>query len=64
MGYKLVERLNHLAVHGLFDSLARAEWHLQNRIPAYVARGYFMDKTLTPNDFIILPRSEPLTKGN
>lgn len=56
MGYKLVERRNHLAVHGYFDSLERAEWHLQHNVPQYVARGYFMDKTLTADDFIILPR--------
>ena len=57
MGYKLVERRDLLAVHGYFDSLERAEWHLKNNIPVYVSRGYFMDKTLTPGDFIILPRN-------
>lgn len=57
MGYKLVERCNSLAVHGYFDSLERAERHLQNNIPVYVSRGYFTDKTLTPGDFIILPRN-------
>jgi hypothetical protein len=55
MGYKLVERRDHLAVHGYFDSLERAAWHLEHNIPRYVARGFFVDKTLKADDFIILP---------
>ncbi len=49
----IVERNNPLAVHGYFDSIDRAELHLKNKIPEYVARGYFMDKTLTAQDFVI-----------
>ncbi len=51
---RIVERKDPLAVHGLFDSLDRAERHLREVIPLYVQRGYFMDKTLMPEDFIIL----------
>lgn len=51
---KIVEKSNHLAVHGLFDSMDRAERHLKEVIPVYVNRGYFMDKTLKADDFMIL----------
>lgn len=53
--YKLVEKKNHMAVHGLFDSLKAAEWHLIQNIHIYVARGYFADKTLTEKSFEIIP---------
>jgi hypothetical protein len=58
MSFALVERDNHLAVHGLFDSRERAEYHLAQNVPAYCARGYFMDKTLTPDSFIIIERKK------
>lgn len=51
---KIVEKKNKLAVHGLFDNLERAKNHLENVIPIYVMKGYFMDKTLTKDDFEIL----------
>ena len=54
MKYKLVEKDNHLAVHGLFDTYERAENHLVNVIPVYVNKSYFMDKTLTSNSFEII----------
>jgi len=49
----ICERRNPLAVHGIFDSLERAEQHLRDNIPRYVAKGFFMDKTLTAQDFEI-----------
>lgn len=52
--YKLVEKNNHLAVHGLFDSKKRAERHLNEVIPKYVERGFFMDKTLTKDSFEVV----------
>lgn len=52
--FKIVEKKNKLAVHGLFDSKERAERHLKEVIPEYVARGYFMDKTLTADCFEIV----------
>ena len=54
---KVVEKKNPLAVHGLFDTVERAEKHLRETIPVYVARGYFMDKTLRADNFEIkLPK--------
>lgn len=53
MKYKIVEKKNPLAVHGLFDTLERAERHLNEVMPKYVKRGFFMDKTLTENCFEI-----------
>jgi len=51
--FKIVEKNNPLAVHGLFYTRERAETHLRDVIPLYCARGYFMDKTLTPDSFEI-----------
>lgn len=56
--YAIVEKANHHALHGLFDSLDRAENHLRNIIPRYVARGYFIDKTLTAESFEIIDRGK------
>lgn len=54
--FKLVEKKNHNALHALFDDRARAERHLAEVIPQYVARGYFMDKTLRAEDFEIIAK--------
>jgi hypothetical protein len=56
MKYKLVEKQNNLAVHGLFDTMERAQWHLAVNIPIYCANGFFMDKTLTPDSFEVMPQ--------
>ena len=53
MQYGLYEKKNPNALHGIFDSLERAEKHLKETIPLYVARGYFMGKTLTADSFEI-----------
>lgn len=52
--FKIIEKKNPLAVHGLFDSRERAERHLTDVIPDYVRRGYFMDKTLTADSFEVV----------
>lgn len=52
--FKIAEKKNPLAIHGLFDSRDRAEHHLKDVIPEYVKRGYFMDKTLTKDSFEII----------
>lgn len=52
--FKIMEKANHLAVHGLFDSRERAERHLSEVIPGYVAKSYFMDKMLTADSFEIV----------
>ena len=53
MKFAIVEKKNHHAVHGYFDSYENAKNHLEKIIPEYVAKNYFMDKTLKPNDFMI-----------
>lgn len=53
--WKLVEKKNHLAVHGIFDSLESARGHLLREIPVYVQKSFFMDKTLTADSFEIIP---------
>ncbi len=53
--WHLVEKQDHLAVHGIFDSLESAKKHLEQTIPEYVRKGYFMDKTLTKDSFEIVP---------
>lgn len=53
--FKIIEKKNPLAVHGLFLSRQSAEKHLREVIPVYVQRGYYMDKTLRPEDFEVVP---------
>lgn len=55
MEYAIVEKANHLSVHGVFDTRERAEAFLAGTIPLYVARSYFMDKTLRADSFKIIP---------
>lgn len=54
MQWIIVEKRNHLRIHGIYDSQERAEWALRVRIPNYVEKGYFMDKTLKANDFEVI----------
>ena len=54
--FRLVEKANHLAVHGLFYSRATAERFLRDTVPEYVRRGYYMDKTLTADDFEVIEK--------
>ena len=56
MKYYLVEKDNPLAIHGIFDTLENAQRHLKMNIPFYCRRGFFMDKTLTPDSFTITGR--------
>lgn len=53
MPFHIVEKKNPLALHGIFDSRERAERHLREVIPEYVAKSYFTDKTLTAESFMI-----------
>lgn len=53
MTIRIVEKNNKLAVHGIFDSIERAENHLRNIITIYISRGYFTNKSLTKDSFII-----------
>ena len=56
MVWIIVEKKNPHAVHGHFDTPHAAQRHLTGKIPEYVAKGYFMDKTLTADDFEIITR--------
>jgi hypothetical protein len=47
------EKKNRLAVHAHCETLESAQRWIEINAPAYVARGYFMDKTLTPDSFEI-----------
>lgn len=51
--YYITERNNPLAIHAIFNDLEGAERYLRETIPVHVARGYFMDKTLRAEDFVI-----------
>lgn len=51
--YKIVEKNNPLAVHCYCDTLDRAEHWINIKAPEYCQKGYFMDKTLTPDSFTI-----------
>lgn len=53
--FTLVEKKNHLAVHGLFGQRREtAEKFLAETVSLYCARGYYTDKTLTPESFEIV----------
>ena len=51
--FAVVEKKNPLSIHGLFDTKEGAERHISEVIPEYVRRRYFMDKTLTADDFTV-----------
>jgi hypothetical protein len=53
MTYKIIEKKNPLAVHALFSSLESAQRWIAVNAVEYCAKGYFMDKTLTPQSFEI-----------
>lgn len=52
--FKIVEKNNNLAVHCVFDSLERAKHWLYVKAPFYVDNGFFMDKTLGADSFVIV----------
>jgi hypothetical protein len=52
--FKVIEKDNPLAVHCLCDTLERAQHWIDTKAPEYCLKGYFMDKTLTPESFTIV----------
>lgn len=56
--FAIVEKRNHLAIHGLFHSRGSAERFLVETIPDYVRRSFFMDKSLTADDFEVIECKE------
>jgi hypothetical protein len=51
--FKVIEKRNPLAVHAVCDTLERAEHWITVKAPEYCSKGYFMDRTLTPDSFTI-----------
>lgn len=60
--FAIVEKQNHLAVHGLFYQRDFAEYFLRDCIPVYVVGGYFANKTLTKDSFEVIDKLT-LSKG-
>lgn len=53
MAYLVVEINNPLAVHASCDTMGGAKRWIAINAPEYCAKGYFMDKSLTPESFTI-----------
>ena len=51
--FKVIEKNNPLAVHCVCDTLERAQHWIDKIAPEYCKKGYFMNKTLTPDSFTI-----------
>ena len=51
--YKIIEKNNPLAVHAICDTLDGAKRWITVNAVEYCRKGYFMDKTLTPESFTI-----------
>ena len=56
--YYVVEKKNPLAVHCIADTRERAEHWINNNALLYCARGYFMNKALMPESFMIQERKK------
>jgi hypothetical protein len=54
MQFKVIETDNPLAVHAICDTRERAQYWIDVKAPAYVAKGYFVNKALTPASFTII----------
>lgn len=52
--FKIVEKRNRLAVHAHCCTLESAQRWIAVKAVEYCRKGYFMDKTLTPDDFEIV----------
>lgn len=53
MQYVIIEKQNPLAVHAICDTRERAERWIAINAVEYCAKGYFMDKSLTPESFTV-----------
>ena len=53
MVWKVVEKANPLHVHAICGSREGAERWIAELAPVYCERGFFVDKTLTPDSFTI-----------
>ena len=61
--YRVVEKADHLAVHALCNHQEGAERWIAVNAKEYSEKGYFMNKTLTPDSFEILVPSNPLHRS-
>lgn len=52
--FKIVEKNNTSAVHCICDSIERARHWLYVKAPFYAENGFFTDKTLTADSFMIV----------
>lgn len=53
MQFIVIEKANPLAVHAICNTMERAERWIAVNAVEYCAKGYFIDKTLTPESFTI-----------
>lgn len=51
--FKVIEKANPLAVHCICSTLERAQYWIDVKAVEYCLKGYFTDKTLTPDSFTI-----------
>lgn len=58
MTFKVVEKANHLAVHCIAYTKERAERWIAVNAVEYCKKGYFSDKTLTPESFEVIETKE------
>lgn len=56
--WKVIEKANPLAVHAHCSTAESAQRWIAELAPVYCARGYFVDKNLTPESFTIQPPKE------
>ena len=56
--FKVVEKNNQLAVHCIADTLDRAEHWISTNAVEYCSKGFFMDKTLTPDSFMVIEQKK------
>lgn len=54
MTFAVVEKANQLAVHCIADTKERAEHWIAVNAVEYCEKGYFSDKTLTPESFEVI----------
>lgn len=53
MAFHVVEKNNPLALHSVCETKERAQNWINKLAPEYCAKGFFMDKTLTPDSFTV-----------
>lgn len=56
MRFDVVEKKNPFHLHAICSTRASAERWIKEPAPEYCAKGFFMDKSLTPESFEIIER--------